>query len=227
MACCLVKHEDCFKNVRSNTDYMKCKHESPLWWVVAISLGPQRPDHEADHWLQSGAELKHSWGVTFTSPPPHSPRLKCVVVKQRTKLSKLESIMTVQSCEFVLKFHTVNCTKNFYRRWCLGSTLQAHRGAYPNILITQFQKKFHQIRDERAHHTSNVYEDVSKSYRTESITKQTTINTRWEATQMVLVAKLNRLTHKIAIQLHLVADKCTIRISRSRWPVQKLLDTPS
>jgi len=36
-----------------------------------------------------------------------------------------------------------------------------------------------------------------------------------------MVAKLTRLIHKIAIQLHLVAESC------SRWPVWKLLDTPS
>jgi hypothetical protein len=36
-------------------------------------------------------------------------------------------------------------------------------------------------------------------------------------------AKFTRLTHKIAIQLHLVAESCTICSSRSRWPVWKLL----
>jgi len=40
-------------------------------------------------------------------------------------------------------------------------------------------------------------------------------------------AKLTRLTHKIAIQLHLVAESCTICSSRSKQPVRKLLDTPS
>jgi len=35
------------------------------------------------------------------------------------------------------------------------------------------------------------------------------------------------MTHKVAIQLHLVADSCTICSSRSRYPVRKLLDTPS
>jgi hypothetical protein len=40
--------------------------------------------------------------------------------------------------------------------------------------------------------------------------KSTTINTRCEATQRVMAAKLTRLTHKIAIQLHLVAQSCTI-----------------
>jgi hypothetical protein len=72
------------------------------------------------------------------------------------------------------------------------------------------------------------YEGVSKSFRTESITKYTltTINTR-EATQRIMVTKLTRLSDKIAIQLHLVAESCTICSSHSRWPVRKLLDTPS
>jgi hypothetical protein len=38
-----------------------------------------------------------------------------------------------------------------------------------------------------------------------------------------MAAKLTRLTHKIAIKLHLVAESS----SRSRRPVRKLLDTPS
>jgi hypothetical protein len=52
----------------------------------------------------------------------------------------------------------------------------------------------------------------------------TTINTQ-EAIQKVMVAKLTRLTHKIAIQLNLVVGSCTICSSHSRQPVQKLLDT--
>jgi len=52
-------------------------------------------------------------------------------------------------------------------------------------------------------------------------------NTRWEATQMVMVAKLIILTYKIKIQLHLVAESCTICSSRSRRPVRKLLDITS
>jgi hypothetical protein len=42
-----------------------------------------------------------------------------------------------------------------------------------------------------------------------------------------MAAKLTRLTHKIAIQLHLVAESCSICSSRSRRPVRKLLDTSS
>jgi hypothetical protein len=75
----------------------------------------------------------------------------------------------------------------------------------------------------------STYEGVSRSLRTDSITKYvlTTICTRWEATQRVMAAKLTLLTHKIAIQLRLVAESCTTCSSRSRRSVRKLLDTPS
>jgi hypothetical protein len=65
-----------------------------------------------------------------------------------------------------------------------------------------------------------ICDGVSKSFRTESITKYTltTINTRWEATQRVMVAKLTRLTHKMAIYLHLVTESCIIYSSRLRRP---------
>jgi hypothetical protein len=42
-----------------------------------------------------------------------------------------------------------------------------------------------------------------------------------------MAAKPTRLTHKIAIQMHLVSENCTICSSRYRQPVRKLLDTPS
>jgi len=73
------------------------------------------------------------------------------------------------------------------------------------------------------------YERVSKSFRTESITKYTliTTNTCSEATWRVMAAKLTRLPHKTAIPLHLVVKSCTICCSLSRRPVRKLLDTPS
>jgi hypothetical protein len=78
-------------------------------------------------------------------------------------------------------------------------------------------------------YSSSQHEGVTKSFWTESITKYalTTINTRWEATQMVMAGKLTRLTHKIAILLHIVAESCATCGSRSRRPVRKLLDTPS
>jgi hypothetical protein len=74
-----------------------------------------------------------------------------------------------------------------------------------------------------------IYEGVSKSFQTQLIMKYmlTFGITRWEPTQRVMVAKLTTLTHKIVIQLHLVAENCTICSPRSRWPVRKLLDTPS
>jgi len=42
-----------------------------------------------------------------------------------------------------------------------------------------------------------------------------------------MAAKLTKLTQKIAVQLHLVAESCTIWSCHSMWPVWKLLDTPS
>jgi len=42
-----------------------------------------------------------------------------------------------------------------------------------------------------------------------------------------MATKLTRLSHKIATQLHLVAEGSTIYTSRSRRPVRKLLDRPS
>jgi len=42
-----------------------------------------------------------------------------------------------------------------------------------------------------------------------------------------MAVKFVRLTHKIVIQLRLVADRCIICSSRSRMPVRTLLDTPS
>jgi hypothetical protein len=73
-----------------------------------------------------------------------------------------------------------------------------------------------------------LYKGVSKSFWTEMITKYTLtiINTCCEATKRVVVAKVTRLAHKIVIQLHLVAESCTIFSSCSRQPVQKLLNTP-
>jgi hypothetical protein len=73
------------------------------------------------------------------------------------------------------------------------------------------------------------YEGVSRSFRTDSITKYTlTFDiTRWEATQRVMAVKLTRLIHKTVIQLHLVAESCTICSSHSRRPVWNLLDTPT
>jgi hypothetical protein len=42
-----------------------------------------------------------------------------------------------------------------------------------------------------------------------------------------MTAKLTRLIHKIAFQLHLVAESCNICSFRSRQKVRKLLDTLS
>jgi hypothetical protein len=74
-----------------------------------------------------------------------------------------------------------------------------------------------------------LYEDVSKSFRPESVTKYTLIfgSSRYCPLQRVMAAKLTRLIHKIPIQVYLVAESCTICSCRSRRPVRKLLDTSS
>jgi hypothetical protein len=74
-----------------------------------------------------------------------------------------------------------------------------------------------------------IYGGVSKSFWIELIRKYILSFgiTRSEATQRVMAAKLTRLTHKIAIQLHLVAESCTICSSHSWQPFQKFLDTTS
>jgi hypothetical protein len=61
------------------------------------------------------------------------------------------------------------------------------------------------------------------------ITKYTPIFgiTRWKAKHRVMTAELSRLTHKIAMQLLLVAGSCTIYCSHSRRSLRQLLDTPS
>jgi hypothetical protein len=103
-----------------------------------------------------------------------------------------------------------------------GSNLCSVPG-YPGWIFTWFSS----TPSARYWDSTLIYEGVSKSFRTESITKYTltTINTRWEATQSAKAAILTRLTHKIAIQLHLVAESYTFCSSRSRLPVRKLLDT--
>jgi hypothetical protein len=55
----------------------------------------------------------------------------------------------------------------------------------------------------------------------DSITKYTPIFgiNRCCPLQTVMAAKLTKLTHKIEIQLHLVAESCTIYSSHSRRPV--------
>jgi hypothetical protein len=64
---------------------------------------------------------------------------------------------------------------------------------------------------------SGTYEGVSKSFRTKPITKYTLriMNTPYEATRRVMLTKLTRMTHKIAIQLNLMAESCAICISGS------------
>jgi hypothetical protein len=71
-----------------------------------------------------------------------------------------------------------------------------------------------------------VYPKVSGLIRSRN-TRLQKINTHREATKRVMASELARLTRKIALRLHVVAESCTICSSRSRRQVWKLLDTPS
>jgi hypothetical protein len=86
------------------------------------------------------------------------------------------------------------------------------RGVSPHFPLFQLQNYFIL--------STRVYPKISGRSHNE-------INTWWEATQRIMAAKLTRLTHKIAIQLHLVTESCTICSCRSKLPVRKLLDTPT
>jgi len=100
----------------------------------------------------------------------------------------------------------------------------------------------HRLSDFYKLHKSDVYRSIKECNLRNSMTwidirgriqaelaaaTTTIINTRWEATQNVMAAKLTRLTYKTAMRLHLVAESSTIWSSRARRPVRKLLDTPS
>jgi hypothetical protein len=114
----------------------------------------------------------------------------------------------------------LSCSTNFRLLWNAKFQYRFHKIPALGPTLNQM-KPFYTL--------LNIYEGVSKSYRSESITKYTltTRNTIWEATQRVMAAKVTRLTRRIAIQLHLVAESYTICGSRSRRPFRKLLDTPS
>jgi len=79
------------------------------------------------------------------------------------------------------------------------------------------------------HHAMNIYEGISKRFRTESITKYTLTFgiTRCCPLQRVMETKLTRLTHKIVTQLHQLAESCATCCYCSRRPVRKLMHTPS
>jgi hypothetical protein len=85
---------------------------------------------------------------------------------------------------------------------------------FQNVEPTRTEKNWNSWNEVRELPKQWDYECVTKSFRTKSITKYmlTIMNTRSEATQRVMATKLNRLTHKIAIQLHLVAESYTFAV---------------
>jgi hypothetical protein len=72
-----------------------------------------------------------------------------------------------------------------------------------------------------------AYPKVSGLSHNEINNNKHSLRSNTKGIQKVMAGKLIILTHKIAIQLHLVTESCTICSFRSRMPVRKLLDTPS
>jgi hypothetical protein len=103
------------------------------------------------------------------------------------------------------------------------------KGQWPFVFLKKYFRTHNRVPCKYRRNEHTMYDSVSSSFRTGSITKYTLTfgTTRSEAAQRVMAAKLTRLTHKIAAQLHVVAESCTIYSSRSRRPVRKLLDTTS
>jgi hypothetical protein len=135
-------------------------------------------------------------------------------------LSPLASYMFRLSHPHYVIFSVLLILPHFYVQILSSlSCVKTHISVVPLRCETEFQT----YKDQ-----THTHEGVSRSFRTDSIAKYTLtlINTRWETTQRVMAANLIRLTHKIAMQPHLVAESCTICSSRSRRPVRKLLVTP-
>jgi hypothetical protein len=124
---------------------------------------------------------------------------------------------------------SLSITENFQSRTCRSESWGVDCASSPADHKTRVERLEVDTLERHELFLNVSDEGVTKRFRTESITKYTltTINTRWGATRRVMAAKLTRLTHKIAIQLHLVAESCATCSSRSRRPVRKLLDTPS
>jgi hypothetical protein len=134
--------------------------------------------------------------------------------------SSLSCVQNIPHNSAVACYLSLNCLIEIQTRGCYG-------GRGPQNCVRRIRKSV--IPSGIDTLPSKEIQSVSKSFRTESITKYvlTTINSRWEATQKVMAAKHTRLAHKITIKLHLMAESYTICSSRSRQPVRKLLVTLS
>jgi hypothetical protein len=106
-----------------------------------------------------------------------------------------------------------------FMAWCLIKRretlpLPFHKSlcGAPRITVISKQSPHETLQVEWSLKQKTIYEGVSKSFRTESITNYTltTVSTHWGATQRIMAAKLTTVAHKIAIQLHPVAQSCTI-----------------
>jgi hypothetical protein len=134
------------------------------------------------------------------------------------KKEPLWSMKIVTRFRAVLNVST-KCHIHWWRSWCVCLVVYNTiwiRNKSKSVVRTTLQKWYH-------------VRDCIQKFPDWVITKYTltTINIHWEAIQRVMEAKLTRLTHKIAIQLHPDVESCTICSSRCRRSVRKRLDTLS
>jgi hypothetical protein len=129
----------------------------------------------------------------------------------------LSAILTVQALQTMWKLHFMEVHECFLTSLS-AFTFHNHAATSSNITVHTLSNRLSVVKHSK-NKTKNVqkcdsYESVSKSFRTESITKYmlTFGIARWEATQRVMAAKLTRLIHKIAIQLHLVAETISFAV---------------
>jgi hypothetical protein len=140
-----------------------------------------------------------SWWICGPSPPPAKSVIFCVFIELNSRLRLTCLIRTYFRHVFVVRLPFVLCG--------CGAWLLRLRKAKWNI--RGYIQKFPDCVDNEINNNNN---NNKHSLR---------INTKDYG------VKLTILTHKTAIQLHLVAEKFTICSSRSRRPVRKLLVTPS
>jgi hypothetical protein len=192
-------------------------------WVVSFTTRPlysqgKNPRYKLDRRLAGPQSRSGCGGEEKNSQPP--PGIEIYLI-----YFPLHQLLRIgSSALFRLRIHWHQILQTYDRTSWTGDRLT------PRPVLGQGADPYETSACTEEHKENvDIRQGVSISFRTESITRYTLtkINTRWEATQRIMAAKLTRLTHKIAIQLQLVAESCAISSSSAKRPVRKLLDTPS
>jgi hypothetical protein len=186
------------------------------WWVVALRLSSYITGLCTNATMKGFSNASNVPCTDFREIPP--PHLANPGFYSQTKKT---------AC--CLPWHEPWFSKLIFDRWLreplLFRSLQVHQRIHNSPLWDPPTPR----NSQSSPYIRNLFPKIHFNIRRWVITKYTLtkINTRWEATQSVMAAKLTRLTHKIAIKLRLVAESCTICSSRFGRPVRELLVAPS